>query len=631
MPTPHQQQEHQRRIQIIQRALALRPEHSWPRISAKLAIPMPTLQRWVRAHREGGAAALLPKWDQAGAPAVADCLSPAALDFLKRKRLKSGSTASTLYHFAHDPLCPPELHEKILTMKKIPLSLYKTCHVSPEAEAQYRGPTAQQHISFKGSHDPFIIDPVTDHERPLLAGDIFISDDMSRNIPFWFELAEGEIETRARRGDKLAERHGVAVGRQGLFTMDARGKLLGFTLVGCARDAYTADDVLRHFWNIGQEFGWPRVQWVLEKGVWCSRKIDGTRVQCPDEMRSRIVSGFGQLGFAVEHVHTSEGKALLEGWFNFFQRNQSLQEGAPDIGRKRGEMEREAALMRRVQAGVIHPAEGGLPHYAEAMRLDRQTCIFLNGRQKNGRIQNGVPDTNWARDTEEPNALRKPAREERGHFLSAKLETAVRSGHVEKKIEGDWFRFSLPERFGILGPEYRVLMCFDPTDPEAGAEIYNLETGSRNQQNLRHMEWMGTAEYSVGLPMFGYSNEVAEAGARRKRYQRAFKNAYAGTGIFGRRAATQIESRDGRGQVQRVEIGAQQPEVSVQPDSVSRLTSPILQTFQRPVPGQALPGRSSPSSRHDPDPVATSPGTDAGTSLPRKAIKIRSRLELLHA
>ena len=608
MPTDRQQEAFTDRLKLVQRALALRPGLSWPKIAKAVGVPQPTLERWLRAYRTGGAEALMPEWDNAGRPAVADCLTTTAVNFLKRKRLKCGSTSTTLWHFQYDPLCPPELAEKLKNMKSIPLSLRKACHVSKEAEAQYRGPTAHQHISFKDTHNPVVIDPATGAERALLAGDIYISDDMSRNMPFWFELALGERETRARRGDKLAERHGVAVGRQGLFTMDARGKLLGFTLIGCARDAYTADDVLRHFWNIGQEFGWPRLQWVLEKGVWCARTIDGTRVQCPDEMRSRIVSGFGQLGFNVDHVHTSEGKALLESWFNFFQRAQSLQEGAPDIGRVRGEMEREKELMRRVQNGV-HPKEEGLPYYADAMQLDRKTCIALNSREKYGRIQNGVPDENWVRDTTAPESmLRKPVRSDRGHFLSTKLETAVRQGHVEKKIEGDWFRFSIPDKFGLLGKDYRVLMCFDPTDPESGAEIFNLETGSRNQANLRHMEWMGSAEFSPGLPMFGYSNEVGEAADRRKRYQRAFKNGYAGTGVFGYRAATQIEARDGRGNVVRVESGGTAP-ASIQNASLpSRGAAGVL---PEQSPGGAF--------------IADAP--PARRALP----KIRSRMELANA
>jgi len=532
---------------------------TWGQVAAALGVSAATAIRLGKRRRDfdaGKRRDLAPR-TAPGGPALADKLTPEARDFLKRKVLQCGSKALTAYYFAHDPLCPDDLREKFLTMKSIPLSIRRAMHVTADAKAHYRGPKAESAAGIKCSHDGMVIEPASGRRRELAAGDIYLSDDMSRNIPFWFELADGERETRARRGDKLAERHGVAIGRQGLFTMDARGKLLGVSLIGCARDAYTSADVLRHFWRIVSDFGYPRLQWVLEKGVWSSRCIDGSRVWCSDEEREQMVSGLGQFGFDVCHVSTSQGKALIEGWFNFFQRAQSLQEGAPDIGRNRGEMEREAALMRRIQAGVVHPAEAGMPDFAEALKMDFDTCVFLNAKPKSGRIQRGVPDEVWARDTA-ARPLTTPASEHRGHFLPVKLETEIRGGHVEKKIAGDVFRFTIPELFAVCGSHYRVLMCFDPTDPESGAEIYNLERGARNEQGFAFMQHIGTAEYAAPRPLFGYSDEVAADVARRKRYQRAVKTAYAGTGLFGKRASWAVEARDGLGAVSRIEISAGQ-------------------------------------------------------------------------
>jgi len=558
-----------------------------------------------------------------GRPAVAKHLSQDAVNRLRRQRIKCGSTALTIQHFADDPLCPDSIREKILAMKDphtIPISLRRACNVTPEMEALYRGPVAYQHVAFKCRHEPIVIDPVTQLKRDLMAGDIYISDDMSRNRYFWFELDDPDMETRSNRGDKLAQKYGVALGRQGLYTMDGRGKWLGLTLIGCARDAYTSADVLRHMREILAEYGKPRLGWILEKGCWAARKVDGEEIWATEEERMNVVGGLRSLGFSVDHVHTSEGKALIEVGFNQLQRVQALQEGAPDIGRKRGEMERETKLILRIQAGVMHPAEAGLEHFTEALGLDRKACSWMNARKKFGRIQNGIPDENWVRDTTRF-ALKKLEPQDMGVFMPIKFETEIRHGCVEKKIAGRSFRFTMPELFGELGAEYRLYVMFDDSNPAAGAEIYNLETGTRNIRNWKFMEHLGNAEWEKERPLFGYSDEVAESSERRRRNARAFKAAYAGTGIFGKRAATAIETRDGRGNLSSISVSGMS---AVAPAKADEATRPAKASFIRQ-------GRSG---------VGLLPNEDASTdstSSPRtdfrskRSRKILNRLDLVEA
>lgn len=516
-----------------------------------------SISRWIkrRTDADAGNPRALLRGKSTGRPPVVRDFPQDAADRLRRQVLKCGSTALAVQHFADDPLCPEELRERIIAMPNphaIPLSLRRICSVTPESKARFRGPVAYEHIGFKCRHNSTVIDPVTEKQRDLLAGDIYISDDMSRNRYFWFKLPDPEIETRSNRGDKLAQKYGVALGRQGLYTIDATGKGLGLSLIGCARDAYTSADVLRHMHSILDKHGKPRIGWILEKGCWAAQTVDGKKIYVPDEERSRVVGGIKSLGFMVEHVHTSEGKALIESWFNYLQRAQSLLDGAPDIGRKRGEMERETKLISRIQAGAMHPAEAGLETIEEALRNDLKAVSYLNSKPKYGRIQKGVPDEVWLRDTRRLE-LKQLEQKDAGVFMPIKIETQIREGCVSKKIGGDIFRFTIPELFGTLGSGYRLLLTFDNTNPAAGADLYNLETGSRNTNSFGFMQWIGHAEWETARPLYGYSDEVAASIERKKRFHRAVVTADAGTGLFGKHAGYSVETRDGRGNLAAVE------------------------------------------------------------------------------
>lgn len=526
--------------------------------AARVGIPQGTLERWLRAWKSGGAEAMESDYSGVGRKAIAEGVPEGLADLIRRKSAKCGSKALTYHFIVDDPLCTDAIRDYLLpklTSGKplaLPLSLRRLAEVTPELAAMYRSPVEFGHVGFKCRHGDMVIDPRTGQERKLLAGDIYLSDDMSTNHPFWFELPDGERETRAHRGDRLAERFGVAVGRQGLYTIDARGKWLGCELIGRPTDAYTSADVLRHFRRILAEFGLPRLGWILEKGVWMARSVDGRMdVVIGDDAREETVAGLSSLGFSVTHVHTSEGKALIEGAFGHFQSVCDLME-IPTVGRNRGEMERVEKVMRQVQTGVRHPADAGLPHIAAHVANLQKAMVFCNGKHKFGRIQNGVPDEVWSRDVAaHPLAQLQP--EHMGVFMPCKFQTVIRQGHVDKTIAGTTYRFTNPEIFAKLGAGYAVAVAFDPGEPAAGAAIYNLETGSRNIDGFSPNAMICQAEFENELPLFGYSPAVAESQKRRKAHTRAFTAAYAGTGLFGKKAGRAVERREADGRLVRAE------------------------------------------------------------------------------
>ncbi len=530
---------------------------SLKKAAAQVGIPEGTLERWLRAWKSGGAEAMESDYSGVGRRAVAECLDADSVAFIRRKAAMCGSMALTYHFFVDDPACPEALREYLipkLTSGKplsLPLSLRRAAQVTPELAAARLGPRELLHAGFKSRHTDMVIDPLTGQERKLLAGDIYLSDDMSTNHPFWFHLPDGERETRAHRGDRLAEKFGVAVGRQGLYTNDARGKWLGAELIGRPTDAYTSADVLRHFRRILAEFGLPRIAWILEKGVWMARTVDGRMsVVIDDQARQTTVAGLSTLGFQVVHVHTSEGKALIEGAFAHLQSVLDLLE-IPTVGRHRGEMERIEKIMRRVQSGVIHPADAGLPYIGDQVQNIHKAQVFCNGKFKHGRIQNGVPDEVWAHDVQ-AHPLRALEPEHMGVFMPVKFQTVIRQGCVDKTLDGVLYRFTAPD-FARLGTGYRLAVAFDPGEPQAGAEIYNLETGSRNVDGHKPNAWICHAAHEAALPLFGYTPEVAASQARRKAHRRAFESAYAGTGLLGKKAGRAIERREADGRLARAE------------------------------------------------------------------------------
>lgn len=527
----------------------------WRDVCRAVGVARGTLERWVAAWRAGGAEGLKSQRHKSGRKPVAgeDVPEPWAKR-LRGLAAKCHSAVLALRRAKDWPDCPPGIrsHLEGLFAKggriDLPLSLRRLCQVPPEAEAKRKSDTAYGHVALKGRHEAMVRDPRTGKVRELLAGDIYLSDDMSVNHPFWFELPPGETKTRAGRGDKLAEKFGVAVGRQGLYTIDARGKWLGVDLIGRPSDAYTAADVLRHFRHVVRSFGLPRLGWVLEKGVWCARTVDGVRVAVDDDgAQKRIVAGLESLGIEVRHVWTSEGKALVEGAFGNLQNWLDLQE-RPTVGRQRGEMERVEAVLRRVRAGTVHPQDAGLPDIAEELGEIQAAMLRCNETPKNGRIQEGIPDERWARDIE-AHPLAMPDGAQWGVFMPWKAETQIRQGHVEATVDGRNYRFTAPEVFAELGSGYRVLMGFDPDDPAAGCCVWNLEKGARNILRVSVGGWLCNAEYSSPMLLWGDDDDARAAHeARKKRFTRAFTAAWAGTGLWGVGAQKGVERSGARSQ-----------------------------------------------------------------------------------
>ena len=188
---------------------------------------------------------------------------------------RTGSIQTTLLRLGDCPTVPPHLAGKLRAGAK-PKCLVEAIKAAwtPEMEAKFRGQKHYAQSTIAGRRD--LVEEFADGSTaPLQPGRVWVFDDMSSNLPFWFEVSA----TPGIGGDKgmqqLIDRHGCCIGRQGLYAWDwASGAWLGLELVGRLRDAYQASDILRFIRKLVMIYGKPD-KIIMERGTWQSRAISG--------------------------------------------------------------------------------------------------------------------------------------------------------------------------------------------------------------------------------------------------------------------------------------------------------------------------------------------------------------------
>lgn len=289
-----------------------------------------TYLRWRAAYKEHGEDGLLPGKSTGRKPKFQ--LPPAAQQKLVQFYVKTQSHALSLQLFRNDPLCPAELADWLdeaarggRSRHQIPPALRQAMTVTPAVHDKFRGPKTYQLAAITTLRGDF--EEMADGTRRTIEpGDWWVMDDMSVNFPFWFASPFSD--------SKLAQKHGVDLGRQTLCAMDvASGKWLGCELIGRPRDAYRAEDVLRFCRKLFTEYGLPRRGLRLERGVWKSKRITGYEVtdsgpaereedrpDMAEDDRQRVVGGLQALGIELQFTTSAKGKGEIETGFNFLQR-----------------------------------------------------------------------------------------------------------------------------------------------------------------------------------------------------------------------------------------------------------------------------------------------------------------------
>lgn len=471
----------------------------------------------------------------------------ASSDYMAAGR-RTGSATLALERFADDPLCPRDL-ASALRRHRFPGCLLQVIRrITADVEARTRG-ASNQALNGTLIQRRSLIEVLSDgSSRPIAPADWWVFDDMSDNQPFWFIGPDGSPQP----------------GRQGLYAYDVTRKWIGVELIGTSRDSYSAAIVLRFMRRLMQIYGKPRRGAVLEQSVWRARCIAGVKVgsngeleeeqiQRPEmsvEDRRYIQDGLRAIGIEVHYTYTPRGKEI-EGAFNYLQRVlPTFAPGAVNIGRHRGEFEHGARQLRRANDKVAPPAALGFTHIDDRAGVIDQAMRWIDGRIADRELSD---QARWDASIA-ASPLAPLDQLDLAVFLPEIRDLQIRGGKVTATVEGQPFDFCNPEVFAALGPGYRLQIRFDPAEPDLGAAVYNLETGSANHVGYQVGQFIAWASLLPVVPRFNWSDADEDpAGDAKRRYNRWVRTAFRATGLPQHAAGT---LRDGRGNVAEVRPGA---------------------------------------------------------------------------
>ena len=440
---------------------------------------------------------------------------------------RTGSIATTLKRLGDFQGVPATLagHLRAGT-KPVCLVEYLKQKWTPEMEARLRGQKHYSTSTVSGRRE--LTEELEDGTTVALQpGRVWVMDDMSSNIPFWFEVSTDEAT--APGFSSMIKRHGCAVGRQGLYAWDwASGAWLGLELIGRLRDAYQASDILRFLRKLMTRYGIPD-KIVIERGVWKARCISGwasddsgSLVETEEgwqvsdmagDETQKITDGIRSLGVEVIYAYTPRGKPI-EGAFNHHQRlvPTFLKPGeAVNIGRHAGEYEWAAKQQRRASDGVLHARDLGFIHIDRLADVAWGAMLWEGRQPKAPRSQ---PPLEALTTFLSASPLRQLAQHNLAVFLPEKRNSQIRDGKIICQVNNETVEFIAPEHFAQLGDGARVDYAFDPAEPTLGAAVY----GSRG-----YLCW---AEYLPAGPAFSARDRGEDAGPKLlKRYKLAHRTA----------------------------------------------------------------------------------------------------------
>lgn len=462
-------------------------------------------------------------------------LTDAETNSLRRLSAQCNSIPFAIECFADLPETRTELRTLINSRRasrNYPKALRRAARITPEMSDLARGNKRfSLHATTQFRTNTWIDSAGVEHL--LTGGDLFECDDMSLNQPFWYEWPYG--------GDDLSDKFGVRLGRQMLACIDtATGKWIGFDLIGRVRDAYRAEDVIRFLGRIGDNVGLPRLGFRLERGVWASRSVRGVKGTRDEDEQKTFASIRDVVN--VHYVYSPKAKGVIEGSFNLLQT--ILATTGIQIGRKRGEYEKTTSLALKCAAGGMHPKDAGFPHINEIAERVHQAMHTANARQKNGRLLTGIPSEKFEASIIERPLKNIPTSKDY-LFLPVRQIRPITGGFLRYRVPhySHIFSFAVPEGLAHLGRGYRLLLCFDPANPHAGARVFDAENDSRLHYESTPNQDYGTFEYVEDKPQLDFSGRTKQRSA----YAAAARTTFRSLGMQIGTGASIEQVADGRG------------------------------------------------------------------------------------
>jgi hypothetical protein len=491
--TETQSAEYLRRLSICDQASVLMENLSLNLAAAELGVPAATLCRWLKARREGGDEALIPKQaGNSGAKSVRERLvgqigEETMVEWEKRvaglaldtnpqiaagsRRLSDGLAWR---HIARQPDCPEPIRAYFGQARRskhtIAPSIRENTRPGPLLEALHHGRRSY------GLHGPS-----QSRYLDILPGDIFSSDDTTPIWAWWVPWPRSE---KYPHGVKLLQ-------GQFLPVIDVASQhILSYALIAREKSSYRAADIWRLMGRVHSLVGLPRLGWQKERGSWEAGIIDGVHMATEDGEPGHtqrvgglrlLPSNLGRFHVEAMGVERASQFTNLRTWTSYLPKSKSVE-----------------GIFQRLQK-----FEGTL---WGSLGRNQQRHPF----EKTKRIYE---------------ACRAGQADSRLHFLSgtelmAKLNACIEA-HEAEKLEGEVFRGVPPETWtaglrehGDLLPEPpqgRWLMCADwsaVTIRQGVARVKRVDevTGEKVSYVYSHPEFMGRLD---GRSVLVYFNRDA--------------------------------------------------------------------------------------------------------------------------
>ena len=462
-----------------------------------------------------------------------------------------GSMMVAALVYSRQAACPPDLKAQIDGWSRsghIPRSIRKAFAVDPQTRRHYR---SARDLRLGTAYAPgtmrMTVDEETGMPRRLVGGEKQNWDDASVNGIVCVAWPWG--------GDPCSDRYGVKVGRFQLLAGldDASNYCPGFSYVIRGKESYRGSDATGAMLRCWRSDVRPD-QVVVEGGVWQS---------------DRAAEFYRMAGVQFVSAKGRPNAKLIESYWNDLWTVLSVMADG-QIGRWRGEMERENAILTRVRSGAEDPRKH-FPMLDVTLRTIHEAIVLKNEKPiRSTEYGTWIPVERYRSDLEQyPRAaldpaiswMLAPARETR------KISRGMIRASVECPLGGSMpYHFVSHSLFEYEGAE--VVIYFDPwaspiTDAVVvlAAPFRGIPAGTiitRQAECIDDAPVIGQAVegFDVSFDMTGLTRALEI----KKRYLQTARMEFRALKLDGKIRASESEIRGPDGRLARVEVGTEQVE-----------------------------------------------------------------------
>lgn len=419
------------------------------------------ISRWRALYAKGGAAALEDKKSTGRRPVCdwpAEDVQAIREVYLRTNR---GDGVGSMSHAVRRCLFEGKVSEDTAVALSrpsaskhyIPSSLRKELEIAPSVIRHHRSP---RNAALSGAYVPGSVRLTSDGSRRLYAGERYSFDDGSQNQVVVVPWPYGG----SKEADKFG--HRTCRGQWLVAHDDATGMIVGWVFTLRPRDSYRDPDALGLMYRVARDVARPD-EAVCEGGVWQSK---------------RATAFHRAAGIRVINAKGRPHLKLIENWFGRAWTFLSVFEDG-QIGRFRGEYERENKLLTRARAGTIDGREYFPMLPGLLSELDQCVSFYNQDPIESREYGTWVPQERWNHDLQEHPRIRlddklAPYAAPESHDVTVRRGGMVACNTVCPLGISAPYSFAHEELANHEGKKVRVL--YDPFETRVRAAIFDVKT-----------------------------------------------------------------------------------------------------------------------------------------------------------